>query len=192
MTPCASNVATVTITVKPPVANDDAYTTPSGATLEVDAPGVLANDESGNDPLGDPFYAEGRSIPTHGDLDLGPDGHLTYSPAAGFAGTDSFTYCLNSSHLPKTNCESNVANVTITVTATHTTTPAPPGTTAPHSPAHPQGPSDEPTPVTSSAAPGGLASTGSDLRWPGVLGATLLALGVASAFIGRRRGRRSA
>ena len=44
----------------------------------------------------------------------------------GFVGTDSFTYCRNSSHLPKTNCESNVANVTITVTATHTTTPAPP------------------------------------------------------------------
>ena len=40
----SSNVASVTLTVASPVANNDSYTMTANTTLSVDAPGVLAND----------------------------------------------------------------------------------------------------------------------------------------------------
>ncbi|HZE47959.1 MAG TPA: Ig-like domain-containing protein [Jatrophihabitantaceae bacterium] len=296
--PCASNVATVQIYVNP-VANDDAYSTPPDTVLHVDAPGVVGNDLSGKDPLGDSYYVEGlgQSTPQHGQVELGHDGHITYNPDPGFVGEDAFTYCLNSVHLPYTNCESNVATVTITVapvahddaystprdTVLHVDPPgvttndvgfgskyavivndglqhgsfvvdltddggfaygppsgfvgtdtftycillkvgfgrcdsnvatvtitvtAPPDTTTPSpssSAPHPSSPKPHPSghapgvaavpPV--SAAPvavttSGLPNTGADVRWPMGLGTALLLAGLAIAFAGRKRGRRSA
>ncbi len=51
----------------------------------------------------------GRS---YGSLTLNPDGSFTYTPISGFAGTDSFSYKANDGFL-----NSNVATVSITVTA---------------------------------------------------------------------------
>ncbi len=50
---------------------------------------VLTND---SDPDGDAITAHLATNPAHGNLSLNPDGSFTYSPAAGFLGTDSFTY----------------------------------------------------------------------------------------------------
>ena len=72
-----------------PVARPDAYTTPAGTTLNVAAPGVLAND---SDADGDPLTAGMPSGPGHGSLTLYTNGAFIYSPNAGFAGTDTFTY----------------------------------------------------------------------------------------------------
>lgn len=71
-----------------PDAVDDAYTTPQDQTLVVDAPGVLGNDtvDGANLAL--------ESGPTDGTLSLDADGSFTYTPDAGFAGADSFTYSL--------------------------------------------------------------------------------------------------
>jgi hypothetical protein len=83
-------------------ANPDGYSTPAGkATIRVDAAeGVLANDE------GDEPTIVGNTEPGHGTLELEPDGSLSYTPEAGFAGTDSFEYTiadavhLYGTHLP--------------------------------------------------------------------------------------------
>ena len=51
--------------------------------------GVLANDM---DIDGDPLTATVHSQPANGSVALAPDGSFTYTPDAGFVGTDSFIY----------------------------------------------------------------------------------------------------
>ncbi|MGY5848001.1 Ig-like domain-containing protein [Salegentibacter sp. HM20] len=73
-----------------PVAKDDSYSVPQDENLNVnEANGVLANDE---DEDGDALIAELRDAPENGTLNLNPDGSFTYTPDAGFFGTDTFTY----------------------------------------------------------------------------------------------------
>jgi VCBS repeat-containing protein len=108
-----SSPATVTITVTAvndsPVAAADAYSTAEDTNLSVDSPGVLAND---SDPDGDPLSVVLAAGPGHGTLTLNDDGSFSYTPAANFNGTDSFTYRASDGALT-----SSVATVTITVTA---------------------------------------------------------------------------
>ena len=107
------NVATVKISVdqlnQAPVAGDDSLSVVSGNTLNVDAPGILAND---TDAEGDPLTATLVSGPTNGTMTLNADGSLSYTPNAGFTGADSFTYMANDG-----TGDSNLANVTIDVQA---------------------------------------------------------------------------
>ena len=70
-----------------PSAANDAYATSAGTALR--GPSVLAND---GDPDGDALTASLVSAPANGTLALAADGTFTYTPAAGFAGTDAFTY----------------------------------------------------------------------------------------------------
>ena len=107
-----TDTATVTITVTavndPPVATDDSYSTNEDTTLNITAPGVLAND---TDPDGGgPLTAVKVSDPTNGTLTLNSVGSFTYTPNADFSGTDSFTYKANDG-----TSDSNVATVNITV-----------------------------------------------------------------------------
>ena len=108
-----SNIATVTITVNavndPPSAVDDAYTSSEGATLNISAPGVLAND---SDSDGDPLAASWVAGPSDGSLVLSADGSFTYTPDLDFNGADSFTYSANDG-----NGGTASATVTITVNA---------------------------------------------------------------------------
>lgn len=107
-----SATATVTITITAntrPVANNDTNTVMSGTVLIVPAPGVLAND---TDPNGQPLTAVLATSPTHGTLILNTNGGYTYSPAAYYTGTDSFTYRASDG---LTN--STAATVTISITA---------------------------------------------------------------------------
>lgn len=88
-----SNEATVTITVAvipPPVAVNDDYMTNADTLLVVPSMlGVLAND---TDPQGDPLTTQLMVDVSNGILALAPDGSFTYTPNAGFVGTDSFQY----------------------------------------------------------------------------------------------------
>jgi VCBS repeat-containing protein len=108
-----SNTATVSITVNavndPPTAAGDSYTTDEGTTLNVAAPGVLTND---SDPESDPLTAVLVSDVSNGTLNLAADGSFTYTPAPGFAGTDSFTYRANDGQ-----ADSNLATVSVSVIA---------------------------------------------------------------------------
>ena len=48
----------------------------------------------GNDS-GRPLTLVAHSDPAHGSLMLNPDGSFRYAPAAGFRGTDTFTYTVS-------------------------------------------------------------------------------------------------
>src|SRR2546425_6363456 len=78
-----SGIATVSITITgvndAPVAVNDSYTTAEDTTLNVAAPGVLANDSDVDD---DTLSAVLVSQPTHGTLTLNSDGSFSYVPAA--------------------------------------------------------------------------------------------------------------
>lgn len=81
---------TLSMDNRPPTAVDDAYQAYVNGTLALDAAeGLLAND---SDPDGDALAAEIIDLPLHGTMALKADGSFTYTPAAGFAGEDSFTY----------------------------------------------------------------------------------------------------
>jgi serine protease AprX len=90
-----------------PVASSNAYSMVAGATLSVAAPGVLGND---NDADGDGLTAVLASGTASGGLALNGNGSFSYTPNAGFAGTDSFTYRAFDGSL-----YSNTATVSITV-----------------------------------------------------------------------------
>ena len=106
------------------MAVNDSYTTPAGTTLtETPAQGVLAND---TDAGGAKLTAKLVTQPADGTLTLNADGSFTYAPAAGFQGSDSFTYeAFNGTNL------SAPATVALTVTPTPTPTPTPTATPVP-------------------------------------------------------------
>jgi len=88
------------------IANDNAYNAANNATLQVPAPGVLAND-TGNGPL----TATLVGSPAGGSLSLSNNGGFSYTPTNGFTGMDSFTYqCTDG------QTTSGVATVEISVT----------------------------------------------------------------------------
>lgn len=88
----AQATATITVTAvnDAPLAQADFYRTTGGAAFAVNAAeGLLANDLDVDDPTLDAVLVAG---PAHGTLALEEDGSFTYTPAAGFVGTDTFTY----------------------------------------------------------------------------------------------------
>ncbi len=97
----------IKITAGAPTAANDTYAPKYQTAFAVKAPGVLANDNNGGDHA---FTAALVSQPTHGTLTLYSDGSFKYTPSAGFAGADSFTY-------QDTNSAgtSNIATVTLNV-----------------------------------------------------------------------------
>jgi hypothetical protein len=110
-----SDPAIVTLTVsatnRPPTAVSDSYAGLAGSTLTVQAPGILGND---TDPDGGALSAVLVSGTASGVLALNPNGGFSYVPAAGFTGTDSFTY-----HVSDGALQSNVVTVTLTVGTGH-------------------------------------------------------------------------
>jgi hypothetical protein len=93
-----------------PVANDDSFTTDEDTPLNVAASeGVLGND---TDLDGDTLSATLVAGPTHGTLTFNDDGSFSYTPAATFNGSDSFTYKASDG-----TADGNVATVSIRVNA---------------------------------------------------------------------------
>lgn len=89
-----SDTATVTVTIgtagnRPPVAADDSAQTPPATPVRI---GVLRND---SDPDGDVLSVTSVSMPAHGTAAINDDGSVTYVPAAGFEGSDGFTYVVS-------------------------------------------------------------------------------------------------
>jgi VCBS repeat-containing protein len=98
-----------TVTNQAPAAAGDAFSTAEDTVLTVPAPGVLGNDA---DPDGDPLTAVQVTGPGHGSLTLNANGSFSYTPAADYTGSDSFSYRASDGTLT-----SNVATVAISVTA---------------------------------------------------------------------------
>ncbi|HTK77374.1 MAG TPA: tandem-95 repeat protein [Gemmataceae bacterium] len=106
------NTATVSLTVTAvndaPVAANDSQSTAEDTSLTISAPGVLGND---TDVEGSPLTAVLVAGPAHGTVTLNADGSFTYTPAANYNGSDSFTYMANDGAL-----NSSPATVSLTIT----------------------------------------------------------------------------
>lgn len=91
--PDLDDVGVVTIYVRPalpgPIAQNDVYSMEQGQTLQVPAPGVLANDKP---PPEHTLSASLLTPPAHGTVELRSDGSFVYVPPADFFGVDTFTY----------------------------------------------------------------------------------------------------
>jgi len=74
-----------------PVAKDDYYGVASNGTLNIPAPGVLANDLGVNGRGMTASLEDGKG-PQHGSVTVNGDGSFTYTPATGYIGDDSFVY----------------------------------------------------------------------------------------------------
>src|SRR5207247_391202 len=89
----STSAATVSITVNhvnhAPVANDDSASTPQNTAVTVS---VLAND---TDPDNDLLTVTGVSPPAQGTAVVNGGTTVTYTPASGYSGPDSFTYTIS-------------------------------------------------------------------------------------------------
>jgi hypothetical protein len=134
--------ATVTITVTnatAPLATNDTYSATTGVQLTVPAPGVLSND---SDADGDALTAIKVTDSGSGSVNLASNGSFTFTSGGSFTGARTFTYRASDGI-----ATSNLATVTINVTApapTPTPTPAP-------TPAPTPVPTPAPTPVPTPA-----------------------------------------
>jgi hypothetical protein len=86
-------------------AHDDHYSLLEDHTLNVGAPGVLAND------AGQSLTAVLTDAPNHGHLTLASNGGFSYQPNANYNGTDRFSYLAASG-----GTQSNAATVTLSIT----------------------------------------------------------------------------
>lgn len=93
-----------------PVANNDAFVTGEDAPLNIAAPGVLSNDTDAQMNI---LTAIVVSAPANAaSFTFNANGSFSYTPAANFYGTDSFTYKAADAEF-----DSNIAVVSITVNA---------------------------------------------------------------------------
>ncbi len=103
-----SATATVNVTVNgvndAPVAADDASVTDQDTAVTID---VLSNDL---DAEGHALNVTGVGTAANGNVSINPDGTVTYTPNAGFSGSDSFTYDVSDG-----NGGSHTATVSVTV-----------------------------------------------------------------------------
>lgn len=145
------DTATVTITVNPvndpPTAVADSFSALAGHTLNVAAPGVLAND---SDIDGDSLHAHKVNSPSHGVVTLADDGGFSYTPASGYTGPDAFSYRAYDGSV-----ESATRIVSLTVSAippNPTPPPQPTPTPAPPTASPEPSPSESPLPSDSGFA----------------------------------------
>ncbi|WP_313255174.1 Ig-like domain-containing protein [Stenotrophomonas sp.] len=105
-----SDTVTITLKAHSITASDDAATTPQNTPVTVS---VLGNDRLDGQPV-DPTTVTVTQVstPANGNAVINADGTVTYTPAPGFAGTDTFTYRICENGNPA-NCAT--ATVTITV-----------------------------------------------------------------------------
>jgi Bacterial Ig domain len=94
----------------PPVGVDDAFEVDENRTLEIAAPGVIAND---SDPEADPISVALISATSNGKIVAKDVGSFRYTPDPGFTGVDSFRYAVEDDHGRSTGL---VVDAVITVT----------------------------------------------------------------------------
>ncbi len=101
------NIVYIVAGNKPPVAADDNAVTAVDTPVAID---VLANDSDPDGTL-DVTSVKIKTDAVHGTTSVNSDGVVTYTSAAGFSGSDSFTYTVDDTQ----GETSNVATVTVTV-----------------------------------------------------------------------------
>jgi len=106
---CASAVVAISVVPSGPQAVDDSISTPYSQQVTVP---VLSNDVAGAQPL-QPSSVSIVSAPSSGSATVNPDGSISYTPNAGFVGSDSLTYQVCDNSTPTPLCDT--ATVTIVV-----------------------------------------------------------------------------
>jgi hypothetical protein len=96
----------------PPMGVDDVFEVTENTTLDVAAPGVVAND---SDPDADPISVVLITATSHGEIVARQVGSFVYTPDAGFTGVDSFRYAVEDDQGSSAGL---VVGVVITVTPT--------------------------------------------------------------------------
>ena len=111
---CDTATVSITVPADTVTAVPDNASTPPATPVTTD---VLTNDTvtPNGAPL-DPASVAVTVPPTHGTTTVNPDGTITYTPAPGFGGTDSYTYQVCDKSVPTPVC--GQATVTIAVTNT--------------------------------------------------------------------------
>ncbi len=92
---------------QPPDAVDDSLSTDAGTPLTFPVTALLSND---TDPDGDTLLIANGTLPSYRTMVFNNNGTVTYTPAAGFTGDDTFTYTVADN-----NGNTDTATVTITV-----------------------------------------------------------------------------
>ncbi len=106
-----TETSTVTVTVNPVQdAQDDTAVTDQDTPVTID---VLANDTFNASST---VAVISTSNPSNGNVTIETDGTVTYTPNAGFTGTDSFTYTVQVTHADGSTT-TETATVTVTVNA---------------------------------------------------------------------------
>ncbi|RKR76522.1 Ig-like domain-containing protein [Frondihabitans australicus] len=100
----STTTGTETITVLPKANADTLPQTVSGIAETVDGSTLTANDNGSN------LSVQSVGAPAHGSAKLNADGTVTYTPATGFSGTDTFPYTVTDG--------STLASGTVTVVVT--------------------------------------------------------------------------
>ena len=123
-----SDVLVINVTITPvndpPTANADTFFVLKDRTLNVNGPGLLAND---SDIDGDDLTAIKASNPTHGVVTVAADGGFSYTPANDYVGPDAFSYRASDGA-----ADSPARVVSLTVTSLPPSpTPVPPPTLTP-------------------------------------------------------------
>src|SRR5829696_4176034 len=95
---------------QPPVANNDVASTTQDTAKTI---AVLANDTDPDGPVSG-LSVDSTTAPSHGSVAINGDGTVTYTPAAGYTGADTFQYRAKDS----SGGVSNLATVSVTVSAT--------------------------------------------------------------------------
>jgi hypothetical protein len=113
---CNSNPATITAVVNscPPVAVNDAYTTPEDQPLVTTVPGILVNDYDPANPQ-QPLTVTTTPVCNvkNGTLVLSFNGSFSYTPASNFNGLDTFCYRVCDNELPVA-CDTAIVVITVT------------------------------------------------------------------------------
>lgn len=94
-------------------ANDDAFNVDMDSALVIQNPGLLNNDDLA---MSDSFFVVLVDSTTQGALALSTDGSFTYQPNAGFSGTDSFTYLIETNPGQELEIDSTQSTINIDMT----------------------------------------------------------------------------
>lgn len=97
-----TSTGTETITVLPKANDDTLPQTGAGAAETVDGSALTSNDD------GSGLEVTSLGVPAHGSAALNSDGTVTYTPATGFSGTDTFPYTVSDGHSSSTGTVSVV------------------------------------------------------------------------------------
>ena len=135
--------------------------------------------------------------PGNGTVAINDDGTITYTPDAGFTGTDTFDYTicdqsgLDGAGDTATNrgifCSTATVSITVAAPpAPPTTTPTNP-TTTPTTPAVNTPDPSSPTASPNSGATSDIPKTGSEIGGIQTIGLSILLVGLALWFVSRRR-----